>query len=104
VINGHWPEKADTIPGYQDPFPRTAPVGSFPANRHGLHDLGGNAWEWCEDEIRPGAGSHVLRGASWDMRDRLGLLASRRIYDLRPGSRYDFTGFRCVAAPSGAAR
>jgi hypothetical protein len=33
------------LKGYDDGFPTTAPVMSFPPNAYGLFDLGGNCWE-----------------------------------------------------------
>lgn len=33
----------------KDGFALTAPVRSFPPNGYGLHDMAGNAWEWCAD-------------------------------------------------------
>ena len=53
---------------------RTQPVGTKAPNELGIHDMTGNVWEWCENEIvfppRPGSDAppavrRAVRGGSW---------------------------------------
>ena len=97
VKNGDWPSNWSVIEGYNDGYPRTSPVGSFEANFTGLHDMGGNVWQWCEDWYNAQAQDRVLRGASWSNLYPDGLLASCRL-NRTPAYRSSTFGFRCVVA------
>ncbi len=85
----------------------TAPVGSLPPNRFGLHDMLGNAWEWCsdwygedyyarsplDDPQGPDSGDRrVRRGGAWNSFP-LWARASFRNWN-KPDSRCVNLGFR----------
>jgi formylglycine-generating enzyme required for sulfatase activity len=92
---------------------RTQPVGSYPANAWGLHDMHGNASEWTQDCYARGhtgalsaasqlvereeCSAHVLRGGAWNDPPQGHRSASRGT--ARPGSRLSSTGFRVTIEP-----
>ena len=91
-----------------DGYVFTSPVGSFKPNSFGLHDMHGNALQWCSDWYNekyyaaspidnptgPNSGdTRVLRGGGWSYESSSARSASRMI--ITPFDWvYDFAGFR----------
>ena len=95
---------------------RAAPVGSYPPNAWGLHDMHGNTFEWCRDwyhsrlpggidpDLRDardtaqrsehGDISRVRRGGAWSD-DGWPCRSAFRVR-FEPERRYDHIGFRIV--------
>jgi len=110
IWQGIFPGLNLALPGLE----RTAPVGSYPANGFGLHDMIGNVWEWTADGYDPppapvaspccapqppdaGAPRRVLKGGSH-------LCAPNYCQRYRPAERWpqpidtstSHVGFRCL--------
>ncbi|MBI4624081.1 MAG: SUMF1/EgtB/PvdO family nonheme iron enzyme, partial [Verrucomicrobia bacterium] len=93
--DSHWKD-ATELKAYDDGYQFSAPVGSYRPNAHGLYDLSGNIYEWCEDtEYKAGDNQRVMRGAGFNSRTKAMLLSSNRIH-FDAGDRSANHGFRCV--------
>jgi len=114
-----WPGSGwNTAYEHNDGAERTARIASYTENRFGFFDLGGNVFEWCEDEYKAsmndadaleeipalknekhsdGTPFRVLRGGSWSSSAEVFLRSSSRDRG-HPALRGGNYGFRLVVA------
>ena len=105
----HWPRWQQHALEGSDGHAFTAPVGSYPPNAFGLHDMLGNAWEWVSDwhgetyyahsprsdPQGPAQGNvRVRRGGSWHSWPLYARVAFRNWNT--PETRYVLVGFRLL--------
>jgi formylglycine-generating enzyme required for sulfatase activity len=80
----------------------TTPVGRYPANPFGLHDMAGNVWEYTADEWPDGSDGtirYAIRGGSWGaaaVNLRVRYRDSHPATDAGP-----HVGFRCARGGAG---
>lgn len=108
-VNGSYPFGTSKKGSYLE---RTTNVGSYSANRFGLHDMHGSVWEWCFDvfdesaygsrigvSVDPvsvnGSEYRVLRGGSWMNGSRHARSAFRN-WDPPVNRSVSFNGLRVV--------
>jgi formylglycine-generating enzyme required for sulfatase activity len=88
-------------------------VGTFKANKYGLFDMHGNAWQWCEDYYgkyedvpkkkdpvqsnKQPNNRRVLRGGSWNLNPTYCRSAVRFLN--APDGRINDFGFRVAVLP-----
>ena len=89
----------------------THPVGRKSPNELGIHDMGGNVWEWCNDWFDlyssneqtnpkgPSSGAYrVLRGGCWCLFEHVTRVSYR--FRSNPDTRDYMTGFRLACNPN----
>jgi len=103
--------EGNRVEGTEEALRYLKPVGSYPANPYGIHDLSGNVDEWCSSAYRPypydpndgredlsGDPKRVLRGGSWYADPRF-LRSAYRGWGTPASWTYAGVGFRVAKTP-----
>jgi formylglycine-generating enzyme required for sulfatase activity len=92
----------------------TTPVGSYPPNAWGLHDMHGNVWEWCRDGFthgrlrggtdpfeEPTSPKRTMRGGCWHNPGSMCLSTDTARGPAEGSTRGSGLGFRVALVQSG---
>ena len=110
----HFPDMDWESFPFEDAHPVSAPVGSYPPNAWGFHDMTGNVWEWCADAFSDDAydacadgvsdpvaqdgDRRTLRGGGFGNAPRGSGLPYR--FGMAPDDTHDANGFRVLMPAS----
>ncbi len=108
MLANYWQGEFPTRNTLEDGYLRTSPVGAYPSNGYGLHDMIGNTWEWTSSAYKlPTGGCCTPDGGGFEQKVLKGgshLCAENYCQRYRPAARHpqpidsptSHIGFRCV--------
>jgi formylglycine-generating enzyme required for sulfatase activity len=85
------PKLTEELANHNGSVGKTTPVGRYPSNLWGLHDMHGNVWEWCQDHGHNNYDNAPTEGSAW-------IEGGNSRYRVRRGGSWIFNPRNCRSA------